>query len=201
MHTYCNIKNFTVRNFMKHSVNQTGFTLIEMLITVAIMGIVSMVAVPSFQKQIAQRKQEDSAKTLEMALKQARSDTLIYRVPVIVGIQDNKIITAQAVGNNPSCTITSSHDDKTCKVVTQALDKKIKVDVKNLTGGTVYFTVDKKAYMGSPSDDPKNTIPADDGIVYGFCYDGNEGSKYAVTLSPIGNVSMERLDKSKESCS
>lgn len=185
---------------MKHSVNQTGFTLIEMLITVAIMGIVSMVAVPSFQKQIAQRKQEDSAKTLEMALKQARSDTLIYRVPVIVGIKDNKVITAQAVGNNPSCTITSSHDDKTCKVVTQALDKKIKVDVKNLTGDTVYFTVDKKAYMGSPSDDPKNTIPADDGIVYGFCYDGNEGSKYAVTLSPIGNVSMERLEQSKGSC-
>lgn len=187
---------------MKHSVNQTGFTLIEMLITVAIMGIVSMVAVPSFQKQIAQRKQEDSAKTLEMALKQARSDTLIYRVPVVVGIKDNKVITAQAVGGSSGCTISSSHDDKTCKVVTLAMDKNIKVDVKNLTGDTVYFTVDKKAYMGSPSDDPKNTIPANDegGIVYGFCYDGNEGTKFAVTISPIGNVSMGALDKSKGSC-
>ena len=54
-----------------------GFTLIELVITIAIMAIIAAMAAPSMQKQIRQAKTKDAANIIEAALKDAKSQALI----------------------------------------------------------------------------------------------------------------------------
>jgi prepilin-type N-terminal cleavage/methylation domain-containing protein len=53
-----------------------GFTLIELLITIAVMGIIVMIALPQYSKYVAKSRQQD-AKAQLMAVRQAQE---IYRV-------------------------------------------------------------------------------------------------------------------------
>ena len=54
-----------------------GFTLIELVITIAIIAIIAAMAAPSMQKQIRQAKTKDAANIIEAALKDAKSQALI----------------------------------------------------------------------------------------------------------------------------
>lgn len=183
---------------MKHLVNQSGFTLIEMLITISIIGIISAMAAPSFHSQIAHMRQKEVATHIEMALKQARVDTLIYRSPVMVGIKNNQVITAQAIGNATNCTIESSNSN-TCKVTKIRLDERVTIDVQNAKlSDTVYFTVNKKAYVGLPTD---ATPTLANNITYGFCYNGVSSRKLVVKLNTLTNVVMGAQPESEGTCS
>lgn len=53
-----------------------GFTLIELLITIAVMGIIVMIALPQYSKYVAKSRQQD-AKAQLMAVRQAQE---IYKV-------------------------------------------------------------------------------------------------------------------------
>lgn len=64
---------------------QTGFTLIEMLVTISVLGIIASIAAPSFQNQIAKRKMEDAFNQIETCFKQSRIEANITRNPVTVG--------------------------------------------------------------------------------------------------------------------
>lgn len=63
---------------------QTGFTLIEMLVTISVLGIIASIAAPSFQNQIAKRKMEDTFNQIETCFKQSRIEANITRNPVTV---------------------------------------------------------------------------------------------------------------------
>ena len=63
---------------------QTGFTLIEMLVTISVLGIIASIAAPSFQNQIAKRKMEDAFNQIETCFKQSRIEANITRNPVTV---------------------------------------------------------------------------------------------------------------------
>lgn len=63
---------------------QTGFTLIEMLVTISVLGIIASIAAPSFQNQIAKRKMEDAFNQIETCFKESRIEANITRNPVTV---------------------------------------------------------------------------------------------------------------------
>ena len=63
---------------------QTGFTLIEMLVTISVLGIIASIAAPSFQNQIAKRKMEDAFNQIETCFKESRIEANITRSPVTV---------------------------------------------------------------------------------------------------------------------
>jgi type II secretion system protein H len=58
-----------------------GFTLIELVITVAIIGIIAAIAAPSMQTQIQQARIKDGANILEAAIKEARTQAVIMQRP------------------------------------------------------------------------------------------------------------------------
>ena len=63
---------------------QRGFTLIELVVTVAVIAIVITMAAPSFNAQITRQKLNASAREMMMALNQARSQAAVMRGNVAV---------------------------------------------------------------------------------------------------------------------
>lgn len=71
---------------MKSRTNLGGFTLIEMMITVVIIGIIAAMAAPSFKAQIAERKIEDDMHKVEICFKESQLLSFMYKVPITVSL-------------------------------------------------------------------------------------------------------------------
>lgn len=65
-------------------VQQRGFTLIELMLTLTIASLLTMVAVPSFSRFIAQQELAGDVNQLNSALTYARSEAIKQRQPVTV---------------------------------------------------------------------------------------------------------------------
>jgi len=55
-------------------VNQKGFTIVEMMIVIAIVGILASLAMPSFSEMIAASQVKSAASDLQMSLMRTRSE-------------------------------------------------------------------------------------------------------------------------------
>lgn len=62
--------------------SQQGFTLLEAMIVVAIIGVLAAVAYPSMQSQLAQSRVNSAKSSLAAAFKDAQAQSLILRKPV-----------------------------------------------------------------------------------------------------------------------
>ena len=67
-----------------HDVTANGFTLIEMLVAVLIVGVLLMVATPGFSNLISNNRMVSEVYALRATLSHARSEALARRAPVVV---------------------------------------------------------------------------------------------------------------------
>ncbi len=56
---------------------QNGFTLLEMMIVVAMMGVISAIAFPAFRSMLITNEVVDTANQMQMSLKLARSEAIV----------------------------------------------------------------------------------------------------------------------------
>ncbi|CAM4183474.1 GspH/FimT family pseudopilin [Acinetobacter pragensis] len=61
-----------------------GFTLIELMVTIAVIAIVAMIAAPNMSEAIAKRQIERTTTDFEKALTQARSDAVLSRKQITI---------------------------------------------------------------------------------------------------------------------
>lgn len=141
---------------------QSGFTLLELLIVVAIIGIIATIAYPNMQQQIAQMRVKDAANITETALKQARADALVYRSDVVV--------TAVAKAGDTPAYLKLTQVGNPNYPQTKYFNK----NITGLSAGSVTFTPNKKATTESVS----------------FCYEAISTDKYTVTLDALTNIKM-----------
>lgn len=149
---------------MRHSVNQSGFTLIELMITIAIMGVIASLAAPSMNEQIASMRQKDATTLLENTLRQARTDAMIYRVPITVTV------------NNTAKTITTTSTRKNAIDVVQNYNPKINVTTTSASAMTVTFTPTKTARS----------------VIFRVCHNNRASDQLDITVADNANISASK---------
>lgn len=153
--------------------NTAGFTLIEMMITVAIIAIVTAIAYPSMQKQIAQQRVIEAVNMTENTFRQARAQAIINHTDIKVFINNNK----QTIEVTP---------DGSTVPVSQTYNSKITITSVNDMPMIVKFTTDKHVKQG-------DTLLATDLTKgYGFCYTNVPTDKYLITVDAMTNIRVEK---------
>ncbi|ELA09781.1 putative pilin protein FimT [Moraxella macacae 0408225] len=158
---------------MRHSVNQSGFTLIELMVTIAIIAIIAGMAYPSMQRQIATMRLQNAVNTAEMMLKQARVEAMTTRQNITVAM-------TPSTSNAPAVLKVSKQQDFT-------FDSGVTVTQQNT--GNITITGQKTA-QGSSKSSP---LPK-----YDFCYKDLASDKYTVSIDALTNV---RVTATKGGCS
>lgn len=67
---------------------QTGFTLVEVLATLAIVGVLSAIAAPSFSELVAKQRTRAAATDLYISLSKARSEAIKRNVSITLSPKD-----------------------------------------------------------------------------------------------------------------
>ena len=178
------------RQYHRNQDRYQGFTLIELVITIAIIAIIAAMAAPSMQKQIQQAKTNDAANIIEAALKDAKSQALITQKNIKVVLTDtstNKNLKLFYVGDDTT---------KTVPLATYTLDKNISIitDASNLTA--VSFTPYKNAYPGDTGTRPDNT-DTDSSTNFSVCY-GAGSDKYTIMVDASSNIVTSKMGRVHE---
>ena len=134
----------------------SGFTLIELMVTIAVLAIIVGIAAPSISNQLANQRVKSTTATLVNALKEAKVESILRRQNVTVIYTNTttpKTIRLQAGGNDIS---SYSISDKS--VVTQTITPSTVSNIvfqpnkKMANNATVVYTICDR---GSNSETPK----------------------------------------------
>ena len=90
---------------LKQRMASSGFTLIELMVTIAVLAIIVGMAAPDINTQLANQRVKSTAATLANALKEAKVESIIRRQNVTVIYDANatpKTVTLRANNNNIS---------------------------------------------------------------------------------------------------
>jgi len=104
-----------VPDMNNHRRHASGFTLIEMMVTVTLLGILTMLAMPSFTTWIANNKVRTVSDSLQNGLRLAQTEALRRSRPVVFSLTNSAApqndLTAVADGSNWSLNVAKSSLD------------------------------------------------------------------------------------------
>ena len=166
------------RQYHRNQGREQGFTLIELVITIAIIAIIAAMAAPSMQKQIRQAKIKDGANIIEAALKDARTQAMIAQRSTRVVLTNNtssKKITVLYVKRSAT--------DADEMLSDYTLDKNLTITANPTALTAVSFTPYKKAYQG---DTGTGTL-TDSSTNFSVCY-GAGSDKYTIMVDASSNI-------------
>ena len=153
----------------KLRMTSSGFTLIELMVTIAVLAIIVGIAAPSISTQLANQRVKSTAATLANALKEAKAESIIRRqnIAVIYNSASNpKTITLQNAGDTLSTYNIS--DQSTVTVITMSTPP--------IAITTVTFQ-------------PNKIIVGDDDIVYSVCDSGSSNETLRqIRVNSIANI-------------
>ena len=159
--------NASARNLLlKRQTNSSGFTLIELMVTIAVLAIIVSIAAPNISTQLANQRVKSTAATLANALKEAKVESIIRRQNVTVVY--NNTSTPKTIKLRANSSDIASYNINRQSSVTQTITP------SNIT--SIVFLPDKTIDKGAT-------------LVYTVCDTGsNNETPRQVSLSRIGNV-------------
>lgn len=143
----------------------SGFTLIELMVTVAILAIIVSIAAPNISTQLANQRIKSTTATLNTALKEAKIESVIRRQTINVSFNNNGdnvgAIEIKTLGANPTT------------VSTYAYDNKSTIDAANNT--EISFRPNKTA----------------DNRVFTICDSNTAATARQITVSSVANITSQ----------
>ena len=155
--------NASVNNFpQKRQMSSSGFTLIELMVTIAVLAIIVSIAAPNISTQLANQRVKSTAATFANALKEAKIESFLRRQVLSVSYNNNG--TAAGIINII---------DQNAKVIAT-----YKYDAKSTIKSTVSVIKFK----------PSKTA---DEMTYTICDSNILGAARQVIVSTVANVSSK----------
>lgn len=128
---------------LKRQMTSSGFTLIELMVTIAVFAIIVSIAAPNISTQLANQRVKSTAATLENALKEAKVESLIRRKTITLKFDNNNADTGTIMIVNTATIASYSYDAKsTISAVDSDAATVTKIEFKpNKTADERVFTI------------------------------------------------------------
>lgn len=140
----------------KLRMSSSGFTLIELMVTIAVLAIIVGIAAPSISTQLANQRVKSTTATLANALKEAKVESILRRQNVTViytNTSTPKTIKLQAGGDDISTYNLSAKSTVTQTITPSSVTSIIfQPNKKIANNATVVYTI---CDSGSNSETPK----------------------------------------------
>ena len=143
----------------KLRMSSSGFTLIELMVTIAVLAIIVSIAAPSISTQLANQRVKSTAAILESALKEAKVESVIRRQALEFSFDDGThLMSIKTKGSGSEEVASYGYSSKSI----------IKAEESSIT-----FSPSKRA----------------DAVVYNICDSGNSSAKMQVIVTAVANIS------------
>lgn len=140
--------------------NASGFTLIELMVTIAVLAIIVSIAAPNVSTQLANQRVKATAAILANALKEAKVESRILRQPLTVRYDDNnKMITIQNIVSNKVVLTIASYQYN--------------------TKSTIKAATTSNQFRANKTADP---------VTYNICDSNSIGTSRQIEVSSTGNI-------------
>lgn len=141
----------------------SGFTLIELMVTIAVLAIIVGIAAPSISTQLANQRVKSTTATLANALKEAKTESRILRQPLTLKYDDNsKVIKIQNI-----------------------------VSLKVISTIASYKYDQKTTITSASMSNQFNPNKTADATTYIICDIGSKGSSRQIEVSKIGGIAIK----------
>lgn len=166
----------------------SGFTLVEMLIVIAIIGIATALGLPSYRAWIHNTQARNAAESIQGGLQKARAEAVKSNKNVEFVLGTSPFWKIQLPGNIKPCT----------EIGTTMLECSTTEGAKNVTStaspaGATTITFNNFGTVGVPPNQPKNTDGSDPFTqveLASSMLDAADQKKLRVMIGVAGNVRM-----------
>lgn len=149
--------------------NSSGFTLVELMVTITLLGVLAFIAVPNFTQFSRNNQLQAKAEELKTFLVLARSEAVVKRMSVKLDMSKPGAWQAQQ-DNQPLRQL--DFDSNTAKLVA------------TVNGGSAISELTYRA-NGTSSADARFTV----------CHDKDPATGYLLRVRPNGNVTLYQRGK------
>ena len=104
----------------KHQVSNAGFTLIELMVTIAVLAIIVSIAAPNINDPLANQRVKSTISTLNNALKEAKVESLLRRKTITLSYNNNGAALGSITITDPSSNVVASYQYDTGSTINSA---------------------------------------------------------------------------------
>lgn len=137
-------------------VSNRGFTLIELMVTIAVVAILAMISIPSMSNLIAKQRLNSTTRELASTLSEARSQAALLRTATAMCLDkkaDNSSVTsAQCAGSNITGYSSMTAAQKTLVEKNQIFMAKVDSTVSVKTGSAENIVFSPTGKLSTTSD-------------------------------------------------
>ena len=175
---------------------EQGFTLIELMVTIAVFAIIAAIAAPSFGELIQKRRIENSIQDFEKTIMQARYDAVLLRKKVTINFSATGVISP----TNLYWSVANSDDNLIFRNFTCNSSKWVGAEVAGIK--KLEFSPKGSVELLKTTTDSNNNAITSNVILTAVEIElSNSKAKKFIEITPFGKISSAKESKEGTGCS